>query len=51
MIILCINSPYSSITIAYIMNKNKCNFNKAFQHVKSRRKIIDPNNGFVMQLK
>ena len=36
MIILFINSPYSSIAIAYIMNKNKCNF---------------PNNGFVMQLK
>ena len=33
------------------MYKNKMSFTKAFEYVKKRRNIIDPNHGFIQQLK
>jgi hypothetical protein len=44
-------SRSSSIVIAYIMWKNKINFEEALLFVKSKRKCISPNPGFEMQLK
>lgn len=44
-------SRSASLVIAYIMRKYKCGYEKAYNKVKDRRNIINPNAGFVMQLK
>ena len=44
-------SRSSSVTIAYLMWKNKLNFQKAFDIVKSKRRIICPNDNYLNQLK
>ena len=44
-------SRSASIIIAYLMLKNKWRYNEAFTHVKKKRPIINPNRGFVSQLK
>lgn len=44
-------SRSSSIVIAYIMYKYKLTLEEAFQYVKSKRPIIQPNPGFMQQLK
>ena len=40
-----------SIVIAYLMYKNKMKYTEAFDFVKSKRKVINPNSGFQEQLK
>lgn len=40
-----------SIVISYLMFKNKWNFKKTFNYVKNKRPEIQPNSGFVEQLK
>lgn len=40
-----------SITISYIMKKNKWKYEESHDFVKSKRSIINPNDGFVRQLK
>lgn len=40
-----------SIVIAYLMKKKKWCFDDSFKFVKSRRNLIDPNKGFISQLK
>lgn len=37
--------------IAYIMKTHNFDYNQAFEFVKSKRKFVQPNNGFVKQLK
>lgn len=37
--------------IAYIMKAHQLDYNEAFDLVKSKRKFVQPNNGFVRQLK
>jgi len=44
-------SRSATLVIAYLMRKYKCGYEKAYNKVKDRRKIINPNAGFVMQLK
>ena len=44
-------SRSATIVIAYLMWKNKMNFNDALQFVKNKRPIIWPNAGFKEQLK
>ena len=44
-------SRSASVVIGYVMYKKKISFNKAYQFVKARRKVISPNPGFVHQLK
>lgn len=44
-------SRSATLVIAYIMRKYKCGYEKAFNKVKDRRKIVNPNSGFVIQLK
>ena len=44
-------SRSSSIVIAYIMYKYKLTLEEAFQYVKSKRPIVQPNPGFMQQLK
>jgi len=44
-------SRSATIVIAYIMWKNKWDYDKAFDFVKSKRSIISPNPGFRDQLK
>ncbi len=43
-------SRSSSITIAYLMKKYSINFQKALKYVQSIRKIVEPNEGFQIQL-
>jgi protein-tyrosine phosphatase len=40
-----------TLVIAYLMIENGWGFNEAFKYVKNRRDIVDPNDGFVKQLK
>lgn len=40
-----------TIVIAYLMWKNKSNYNDTYWMVKNRRKFISPNRGFIEQLK
>ena len=44
-------SRSASIVISYLMFKNKWNYLKSFEFVKKKRNQIDPNSGFVEQLK
>lgn len=44
-------SRSATIVIAYIMEKYKLTFEEAFLYVKKQRKFINPNPGFVNQLK
>lgn len=44
-------SRSASVIIAYLIKYHKMTFYKAFNHVKSKRKIIQPNVGFINQLK
>ena len=43
-------SRSASIVIYYIMRKYNLTFNQALQYVKNKRKIVNPNHGFVRQL-
>ena len=45
------SSRSATIVIAYIMWKQKMKYEDAFNFVKSKRKIINPNYGFKEQLK
>lgn len=44
-------SRSSSIIIAYLMKHKLMNFNKAFELIKEKRGKIQPNSGFILQLK
>lgn len=44
-------SRSSSIVIAYLMKTRKWSLNRALNYVKNRRTIINPNPGFMKQLK
>ena len=44
-------SRSTSIVIAYLMKSKKIGFNKAFELIKEKRGKIQPNSGFVLQLK
>ena len=44
-------SRSSTIIIAYIMRKYGLTYNKAYNFVRSKRPIINPNKGFIQQLK
>lgn len=40
-------SRSATIVIAYLMFAEKLHINKAFNFVKERRSMIDPNEGFI----
>ena len=44
-------SRSTSIIMAYLMKHQKMNFNKAFELIKEKRGKIQPNSGFILQLK
>jgi protein-tyrosine phosphatase len=44
-------SRSSSVIIGYIMKKANVGFEEAFEWLKASKHIIDPNIGFVLQLK
>jgi protein-tyrosine phosphatase len=44
-------SRSAAIVIAYLMMKRKINFEDAFELVRNSRKSINPNSGFINQLK
>ena len=44
-------SRSASIVLAYLMRKNKMVYEEAFQFVKLKRSVINPNSGFINQLK
>ena len=44
-------SRSSTIVIAYLMWKTHSNFQEVYNFVKKRRNIIEPNKGFITQLK
>jgi len=44
-------SRSSSLVIAYLMIENRWSYEAAYNYVKSKRSIINPNIGFVKQLK
>ena len=44
-------SRSASIVIAYLMTTKKWKYDDAYNFVKSKRSVIDPNFGFVKQLK
>lgn len=44
-------SRSASLVIAYLMIENRWHYEEAYSYVKKRRPIIDPNVGFVKQLK
>ncbi|XP_023020792.2 dual specificity protein phosphatase MPK-4 isoform X1 [Leptinotarsa decemlineata] len=44
-------SRSASLVIAYIMKKYQLSYQKAFEKVKNKRRIVYPNQGFVSQLK
>ena len=48
---MCGISRSSTIVIAYLMWKAHCSYYDAYFFVKNRRPFIDPNDGFVKQLK
>lgn len=43
-------SRSSSIVIAYLMRKNSCSYDEAYQQVLAKRPIIKPNSGFERRL-
>lgn len=43
-------SRSATMVIAYLMYKNKWKYLEAYNHVKKKRTIINPNKGFVSQL-
>lgn len=43
-------SRSASIVIGYLINRRGMTFSNAYAYVKTKRKIIDPNFGFVCQL-
>ena len=44
-------SRAASVVIGYLILKEKMDFKKAFDHVKQARPCIDPNKGFIHQLR
>lgn len=44
-------SRSATLIIAYLMEKYKMTFEQAFVYVRQRRKFINPNSGFVAQLR
>ena len=44
-------SRSTSIIIAFLMKHQKMNFNKAMELIKEKRGKIQPNSGFILQLK
>jgi protein-tyrosine phosphatase len=44
-------SRSSTVVIGYLMKYNKMNYEDAYKHVKSLRSFINPNHGFITQLK
>ena len=40
-----------SIVMAYLLRKQRIEYNECYEFVKSRRPIAEPNKGFVKQLK
>lgn len=44
-------SRSATVVIAYLMQKNQIDFDTAYQLVKSKRSCIQPNIGFISQLK
>jgi protein-tyrosine phosphatase len=44
-------SRSSSFVIAYLMSKNKWDYDRTYEYVKERRGIVSPNSYFVEQLK
>ena len=40
-----------SIVIAYLMWKTHCSFDETYFFVKNRREFVEPNDGFIEQLK
>lgn len=44
-------SRSSSVVIAYIMKSRQLEYEPAFEFVKSQRRFVQPNNGFIAQLK
>lgn len=44
-------SRSASIVIGYLMKKQQCSFKSAYEKVKSKRECIQPNSGFLEQLK
>lgn len=44
-------SRSSTVCIAYLMKVERMGFQQAYDHVKSRRECIRPNDGFLKQLK
>ncbi|XP_037038369.1 dual specificity protein phosphatase MPK-4 [Bradysia coprophila] len=44
-------SRSAAVVIAYIMRKYKISFSPAFERVKSKRRFVGPNPGFVQQLR
>lgn len=44
-------SRSSTIVIAYLMAKNRWSLEESINFVKSRRSIVNPNEGFIKQLK
>jgi protein-tyrosine phosphatase len=43
-------SRSASIVIAYLMYNKRMTYSEAFLHTHSRRQVIDPNDGFKVQL-
>ena len=44
-------SRSASIVIAYIIRKNRLDFDDAFKMVQEKRPVVYPNKGFTKQLK
>ena len=45
------SSRSASIVIAFLMKKINLDFNQALEYVQSIRNIVNPNHGFVKQLR
>ncbi|XP_041369264.1 dual specificity protein phosphatase 1-like [Gigantopelta aegis] len=44
-------SRSATICLAYLMSANRLSLDKAYEHVRARRDVIDPNLNFMQQLK
>lgn len=44
-------SRSATLVIAYLMVANKWSYDKAYQHTKAKRGIVEPNTGFMIKLK